>query len=148
MIVYLEDKNTIVENPDLEKGWLKEDIIVHHEEAIEGVEEEWHYETVKEADDGSKIVKRVTTVPGVEARPAYDWNEHIQVYIPFTEEELEEKLLSELRERREVECFAICDRAVWYDSLIDEQKEEVKVWRQNWLDVTVTKVVPDIPSFI
>ena len=72
----------------------------------------------------------------------------------MTEEDLE--LLSTvpeahkqyLRERREIECFAIADRACWYDSLTNEQKKEVQMWRNAWLDVTQTLIIPTKPSWI
>lgn len=54
----------------------------------------------------------------------------------------------ELREQRQTECFDICDRACWYDTLTQEQKDEVKQWRNEWLEVTETRVIPTKPSFI
>lgn len=53
-----------------------------------------------------------------------------------------------LREQRNRECFAICDRACWFDALTEEQKEEVRVWRKAWLDVTDTLIVPKTPDWI
>lgn len=53
-----------------------------------------------------------------------------------------------LRERRQRECFSIVDRACWYDSLTYEQKQEVQVWRNAWLNVTETYVIPTKPIWI
>lgn len=55
----------------------------------------------------------------------------------------------QIRLRREKECFPIINRGVlWYESLTNEQKEELKVWYQAWLDATETLVVPDKPSWL
>lgn len=64
--------------------------------------------------------------------------------------ELENKqLLKELRYQREKQCFPIVNRGeLWYGQLGAEQKEELNVWYQNWLDVTETKVVPVTPSWL
>lgn len=53
-----------------------------------------------------------------------------------------------LRRRRENECFEICDRAVWYDTLTDAQKTDVRTWRQAWLEVTDTLIVPKQPHWL
>ena len=78
-----------LENPDLSLGYLQEEkiLIVHHE-AVEAVEEQWHYETVAEYPNGGKDVAKVIDAPGVEAKDAWDEYETIQRYVPYTEEEL------------------------------------------------------------
>ena len=48
----------------------------------------------------------------------------------------EEEILSELRFRREQECFSIINRGVlWYNTLTTEQQQELNTWYQAWLDV-------------
>ena len=80
-----------IESPDLEKGYLKEEkIFVQHHEAIEAVEEVWHYETVAEYPNGGKDLAKVVDVPGVEAQEEWDEYEDILRYILYTEEELAE----------------------------------------------------------
>lgn len=54
----------------------------------------------------------------------------------------------ELRRRREYECFAISDRAVWFYGLTEEQKAEVQHWRQAWLDAPETGTIPVKPDWI
>ena len=78
-----------LENPDLSFGYLREEkiLIVHHE-AMEAVEEQWHYETVAEYPNGGKDVAKVIDAPGVEAQDAWDEYETVQRYVPYTEEEL------------------------------------------------------------
>lgn len=61
----------------------------------------------------------------------------------------ETELIESLRARRESECFSIVNRGqAWYDLLTEEQKTELAVWYQAWLDVTETKTVPEKPSFL
>jgi len=61
----------------------------------------------------------------------------------------EEKALSELRARRASECFSVIDRSIlWHNRLTEEQKTELNVWYQAWLNVTETKVVPEKPVWL
>lgn len=54
-----------------------------------------------------------------------------------------------LRHLRNIECFSELDKSLlWYDTLTDSQKEELKVWYRAWLDVTDTKIIPEKPDFI
>ena len=78
-----------IEHPDLALGYLKPGVRTVHHEAVEGVEEQWHYETVAEYPNGGKDVSRVIDVPGVEAQEAWDEEIPIQIYIPYTQEELD-----------------------------------------------------------
>lgn len=95
-----------LEDIDLNAGKLVDETITVHHDAVEGVEEVSHVEVVKEYyetgpdgepvldEDGHKIVfgkdvKTIIDVPGVEAKPAYDEQEEIQRYIPYTAEELD-----------------------------------------------------------
>lgn len=57
--------------------------------------------------------------------------------------------LDSLRATRDVECFPIINRgSLWYDTLTDGQKEELKTWYKAWLDVTETKIVPEKPKWL
>ena len=78
-----------LENPDLSLGYLREEkILIAHHDAVEAVQEQWHYETIAEYPNGGKDVKKVVDVPGVEAKDAWDEYETVQRYVPYTEEEL------------------------------------------------------------
>ena len=60
-----------------------------------------------------------------------------------------EKQLNDIRVQREIECFPVINRgALWYDFLTDEQKNELKIWYQAWLDATDTKIIPDKPEWL
>ena len=78
-----------IENPDLTLGYLRPGTRTEHHEAVEGVQEVWHYETVAEYPNGGKDVQRVVDVLGVEAKPAWDEEIPIQIYAPYTQEELD-----------------------------------------------------------
>ena len=54
-----------------------------------------------------------------------------------------------LRNRRQLECFDIIDNRskLWYDTLTEEQYDELKTWYEAWLKVTETKVVPVKPEW-
>ena len=54
-----------------------------------------------------------------------------------------------LRQLRDLECFPIINRGqFWYDNLTMEQKQELKTWYINWLNVTVTKEIPTKPEWL
>ena len=145
MKIYNQSKTEILENPDLEKGYLKQDKIVTKTiPAQEEVKEQFHYEYKVYPNGGKDQIK----VVDVEYRPAkpesYEY-EDIQIYKPYTEEEY----INNLRAKRETECFPIINRGqLWYNALNEEQKAELKEWYIAWLDVTDTLEVPTTPSWL
>lgn len=78
-----------IENPDLTLGYLRPGTRTEHHESVEGVQEVWHYETVAEYPNGGKDIRKVVDVPGVEAKPAWDEEIPIQIYVPYTQDELD-----------------------------------------------------------
>ena len=89
----------LIENPDLEKGRIKNEKKTIHHDAIEAVEEQYHYETLKTYPNGGKDVKKIIDVKGVKAQNAYDEEVNIQRYILFTEEELKAQLEQQKEDR-------------------------------------------------
>lgn len=77
-----------MENPDLSLGWLEDKTQTIHHDAVAGVEEVSHYETLAEYPNGGKDVQKVVDVPGVEAKDAWDEEEQVWVYHLYTAEEL------------------------------------------------------------
>ena len=71
-------------------GWLKPSTQTVHHEAVEAVEEVWHWEVLKEYPNGGKDVRKVIDVAGVEAQEAWDEEIPIYIYTPYTQEELDE----------------------------------------------------------
>ena len=86
--IYNENMERI-EHPDLTLGYLKSGTRVEHHNAIEGVTEVWHYETVAEYPNGGRDIRKVVDVPGVQACEAWDEEIQIQIYVPYTQEELD-----------------------------------------------------------
>lgn len=78
-----------IENPDLSLGYLTPGKRTEHHAAVKGVAEVWHYETVAEYPNGGKDIRRVVDVPGMEAREAWDEEIAIQIYTPYTQDELD-----------------------------------------------------------
>jgi len=96
------DKNgNKIENPDMRKGYLKETSRFVEHEAVIGVDEVWHYETLAVYPNGGKEVKKVVDVEGVEAHPA--WSEEVPYfeYVEYTEDEL--KAMEEAKVKAPIE---------------------------------------------
>ena len=92
MRIFDENKTIELTNYDREKGYLKPDkLFIAHHEAVQAVEEQGHYETIVEYPNGGKDVEWVVDVEAVEAKEAYDEYEDIQVFVPYTAEELEKR---------------------------------------------------------
>lgn len=88
--------------PDLEAGYLVEDVEVIHHDAVEGTAPQWHRETAKLPDgspaiyyrDGKEIGRdmvKVIDVPGVDPQPAWDEEVPLMRYIHYTAEELAQR---------------------------------------------------------
>lgn len=83
------DRMELIEKPELLLGYLRPGTRTEHHAAVQGMAEQWHYETVAEYPNGGKDIRRVVDVPGVEARDAWDEEIAIQIYTPYTQEELD-----------------------------------------------------------
>ena len=110
-----ESGTMLTTEPDLEAGYLVEDVEVVHHDAVEGTAPQWHRETAKLPDgslaiyyrDGKEIGRdmvKVIDVPGVDPQPAWDEEVPVQRYIRYTAEELaqREKEKQEAQQRQEV----------------------------------------------
>lgn len=95
----LNENGTEIQNPNLTLGYLAEDsLFIRRHEAIEGVEEQGHYETTKEYPNGGKEIAWIVDVPAVEAKEAWDEYEDILRYVEYTKEELAEQKIRELKQ--------------------------------------------------
>lgn len=110
-----ENGAVLTTEPDLEAGYLVEDVEVTHHDAVEGTAPQWHRETEKLPDgspaiyyrDGKEIGRdmvKVIDVPGVDPQPAWDEEVPVMRYIRYTAEELaqREKEKQEAQQRQEV----------------------------------------------
>ena len=85
---------------DFSKGYLKEEkIFIKHHDAVSAVEEQGHYEIIKEYPNGGKDAEWVIDVPKVEAKEAYDEYEYIKRFIKFTQKELNSFRIEELKQK-------------------------------------------------
>ena len=90
MKVYNQEKTQEITDYDLTKGYLALDkLFVQHHDAIEAKEAVYSKELIKEYPSGGKEYKMVIVTPATEAKEAWDEYEDIQVYIPYTESELQ-----------------------------------------------------------
>ena len=61
----------------------------------------------------------------------------------------EAETLNGYRKQREKDCFPIINRGeLWYERLTDQQREELQLWYQAWLDVTQTQTIPVKPEWL
>ena len=99
----IDENGAAIETPDLTLGYLVDDTEPVEHPAVEGVEEQWHWETVTEYPNGGKDVQKVIDVPGVPAQAAWTEQVPVQRYIRYTEEELaareKERKKAEAREK-------------------------------------------------
>ena len=84
----LDETGAVVENPDLTLGYLTTSTEEVTHPAVEGVEEQWHWETVTEYPNGGKDVQKVVDRPGVKAQEEWVEQVPIQKYVRYTAEEL------------------------------------------------------------
>ena len=149
MKVYNENKTKILEEYDLEKGYLKEDTITIHYDEVKEVKEKGYYKTIAEYPNGGKDVEWIVEEKGVEYQPARDEEEQIHIYISYTNEELLENKKNYLRNKRENECFSVINRGqLWYNKLTEFQLVELDKWYTAWLNVTDTLIEPVKPSWL
>ena len=74
---------------------------------------------------------------------------NVYIFVPYTQEQIDENIIIELRRDREEQCFPIINRGIlWYNELTAEQLDELEKWYKDWLDVTITKIIPEKPSWI
>ena len=84
----LDETGAVIENPDLTLGYLTDSTEEVTHPAVEGVEEQWHWETVTEYPNGGKDVQKIVDRPGVQAQEEWVEKVPIQKYIRYTAEEL------------------------------------------------------------
>ena len=110
------------------------------------------YALIGEISDASAEVDEPVDVNDFENnyRSYYLSKDNVLIKSDDKQKEIEEQReLTNLRTQREKVCFPYINRGyLWYSKLTDEQKGELESWYQEWLDVTDTKVVPNIPAWL
>lgn len=107
-----------IENPDLSLGYLTPGKRTEHHAAVKGVAEQWHYETVAEYPNGGRDIRKVIDVPGVEARDAWDEEIAIQIYTPYTAEELAQMEAERNRPTTEARLRAVEETLAAYEDML------------------------------
>ena len=75
---------------DLTKGRLVDQTKTISHAAIEGIEEQGHWETIAEYPNGGKDIEWIVEAAGVEPMPAWDEEVIYSAFVPYTQEELAE----------------------------------------------------------
>lgn len=136
MRIFDENNIEILESEvNSEIGYLKEDkLFIAHHEATEAVEKQSHYEVIAEYPNGGKDVVEVIDVEPVEAREAWDEYEDILRYVKYSEKELAEMEIDELKNKlfetdyvaikiaegvatKEEYAETLADRAIWRERI-------------------------------
>lgn len=109
------DKNfVLLDGYEPGTGRLEKKSRTIHTDAVEAVEEKYHYETIREyPETGGRDVVRIVDVPGVEGREAEDAVEEYYLFTPYTAEERETQREPTLSER----CAAL-----------EKENAELKAW--------------------
>lgn len=109
-------------------GFYEEKI---HEDAIKLSEEEYN-ELMEKIGNGGELQQ----------------DENGRPFVNVTKD-MEERVLNNLRLKREQECFSIINRGqLWYNTLTEEQLSELQQWYTEWLDVTETQTIPNRPNWL
>lgn len=136
MKVYNQDKTEILTEYDLEKGYLKADVLETKIPEQKAVSEVFHYEVVKEYPNGGKDEKKVIDVEGKPYIPAHIETEDICVYIPYTESELERIAIKREIEELKTNLLATDYKAIKYaeGKYTKEEYAPIDAQREAWRD--------------
>ena len=119
---------------DLSKGKLENDTLIEHIPEQQEIQEQWHYETVKEYHNGGKDVEKVIDVVGQPYIAEHDEVEDILVYKPYSEQEIKviknNNRIIELKQKLQETDY----KAIKYaeGELSAEEYAETKEHRRAW----------------
>ena len=160
MRIFNQDKTAELTVYDKEKGKLVIDTLTHHFDEIKGItareraeelkaegmevyeQDGVFYRVLAAYDNGGRDVEEIV---GIENVPARDEVETIQVYIPYTEEELKERWKQDYRRKREplLEAFDKWEKAVIRGRETDDT--QVMAWYNDLKDLKPSALdnIPD-----
>lgn len=136
MRIFNQDKTIELTEYDLEKGYLKSEILEVEVPEQQAIKEISHYEIIAEYANGGKDARKVIDVEGKPYIPAHIECEEILVYIPYTEKELAkmeaEQEIAELKTKLSETDY----QAIKYaeGALTLEEYADMKAQRQAWRD--------------
>lgn len=134
MRIFDETKTVELTEYDLTKGYMKSDVIETEIPEQPAVEEQYHYEVVREYENGGKDIQKVIDVEAKAYLPARVEREEIGVYIPYTERELivmsAEREISELKGKLAASDY----KAIKYGEGVISVAEyaPIRAERQSW----------------
>lgn len=135
MKIYNENKTQILNENDLDltNGYLVEDYIEIQHKEVPYVKEQYHYEVVKEYDNGGKDIVKVTDVKGQEHKEAYTEKEPIQIYKLKTQAMINAEKIADLKAKLAKSDY----KAIKYAEGIISADEyaSIKIQRQSWRDM-------------
>ena len=133
MKIYNEEKTEELNLDDLnmELGYLKEDVLIHHISAQPLIEEQGHYETIAEYPNGGKDVEWIVDVEGQPAIEEHDEQEDILVFIEYSERDLTIRSIGELKAHLQATDYQAIKFAEGELSAEDyaSMKEQRRQWR-------------------
>ncbi|NDK07881.1 hypothetical protein EOM39_01385 [Candidatus Gracilibacteria bacterium] len=126
-----KENELVLENLDLSKGYLKQDklFLKKHKAIKEQTEIKEEY-VIYEYPNGGKDIGYKIIQPYIAPKDAWDEYEDIQVYIPYTEKELAEKEIIELKAKLQDSDYKASRFAE--GSLTAEEYEKTKQDRIAW----------------
>ena len=119
---------------DLSKGKLENDTLIEHIPEQQEIQEQWHYETIKEYPNGGKDVEKVIDVVGQPYIAEHDEVEDILVYKPYSQQEIKaiknNNRIVELKQKLQETDY----KAIKYSEgeLSAEEYAETKAQRRAW----------------
>ena len=134
MKIYDMTKTYELDKCDLSLGHLQSDTLEIFIPEVAEIPEQFHYIITKSYPNGGKEIQKVIDVKGCPYTPAHTKTEQIQIYIPYTENELicrdAEQEIAELKQF----LFATDYQAIKYAEgvLSEEDYATMKQQRQEW----------------
>ena len=130
MIVVDKNNNTITEY-DLDLGYLEPDKrYVRHHNKKELIPEKGHYEILHEYPNGGQDLIWVIDEPGQKEEDAWDEYEDVQRYIEYTEAELSQRRIDELKMKL-FETDYITSKIVEGESTVEDYADLIQQ-RKEW----------------
>ena len=80
--------------------------------------------------------------------PFYYVTQDSKTLLPVQTKMKDEEIRRYLRNIRRRDIFPIIDRPLWFEELTEEQKEDIRRWRREWLEAPETLEMPKKPTWL
>lgn len=132
MRIFNENKTKELSESEIDYsiGYLEKDEIIVHIPEQQEIQEQWHYETVKEYQNGGKDVEKVIDVVGQPFVAEHDETEVILIFKHYTKSQLNQNKIAELKQKlaeTDYKCLKFVDGEL-------TQAEYAETWqkRKQW----------------